>query len=248
MANKGYSKVNEINNNNNQEETIDLFELAKVILKKIWIILICLVIGYAGGYAYSSRGYVARYQASAMIYVYTKTTSVTSLADIQIGSILTPDFQIIAQTREVMDAVKEDLGWTNETYESLVGRVNVTNPDNTHMLKITATDTDPVKAANLANSLANQLRFRIAEVMDTDPPSIVSKAIVPSYPLGYSFQRTALLGGLGLAAVAVAVIVIRFLLDDTIKTEEDIEKYLGQNVIGVLPMVSGIAKTSKKKY
>ena len=113
MANKGYSKVNEINNNNNQEETIDLFELAKVILKKIWIILICLIIGYAGGYVYSSRGYVARYQASAMIYVYTKTTSVTSLADIAMYTYDedVPLMKVLAALRDKEEGKKASLNY-----------------------------------------------------------------------------------------------------------------------------------------
>ena len=176
-----------------------------------------------------------------MIYVYTKTTSVTSLADLQIGTVLTVDFQIIAQTREVIDAVKADLS-INDSYEELIKKVSISNPDGSRILKITAVDTDPQKAANLANSMANQLRMRISDVMDTDPPSIVSRAVVPYRPIGPSTTRNALLAGLALAFVAAAVITVRHLLDDTIKTEEDVEKFLGQNVIASMPAVPSLAK------
>lgn len=226
---------------NREEETIDLLELTKVVLRRIWIILICLVIGFTGGYAYTHLAIPSTYSASSMIYVYTKTTSVTSLADLQIGTVLTVDFQIIAQTREVVDAVKADLA-IEDSYEDICKKIKVDNPDGSRILKITATDTDPQKAANLANSMANQLRIRIADVMDTDPPSIVSRAVVQNRPVGPSATRNGLICGMALAAFAVAVIVIRYLLDDTIKSEADVEKYLGKNVIATMPLVPGLSK------
>lgn len=227
-----------------EEETIDLLEVAKVILKNIWIILICLTVGFIGGEVYTYTSVPTTYQSSSMIYVYTKTTSVTSLADLQIGAQLTVDFQIIAETREVVDAVKNELG-LNMSYEDIIRKVKVDNPDKSRILKITVTDTDPVRAANISNSFASQLRLRIAEVMDTDAPSIVSRAVVNPKPIGPSSTRNALIAGMACAMAAAAVIVIRYLLDDTIKSESDVEKFLGQNVIAVMPMVPSLAKAKK---
>ena len=232
---------NFMNSQSSEEETIDLIELAKVLLKKIWIIIICAVVGAAGGFAYTKLFMPDKYQASSMIYIYTKTTSVTSLADLQIGSALSVDFQTIAKTREVVDAVREELGLT-QSYETIVKKMTVESPSNSRIIKITVTDTDPVMAANLSNALSNQLRLRVAEIMDTDAPSIVSRAVVPANPVGPSAVKNGCIVGLLLAAIAVGIITVIYITDDTIKSEEDVEKYLGVNVIAVVPSVAVLNK------
>ena len=228
------------------EVTIDLLELAKVILKKIWILIICAAVGAASGYAYTKLFIPYKYQASSMIYIYTKTTSVTSLADLQVGSALSVDFQTIAKTREVVDAVRDELG-LDCTYENLVGRIKVESPTNSRILKITVEDTDPVMAANISNSLSNQLRLRIADIMDTDAPSIVSRAVVPSAPIGPSAVKNGCIVALVLVVLAVGILTLIFITDDTIKTEEDVNKYLGLNVIAVVPIVPSLSKSRSGK-
>ncbi len=228
------------------EVTIDLLELAKVILSKIWIVIICAIVGAAAGFSYTKLFMPDKYQASSMIYIYTKTTSVTSLADLQIGSALSVDFQTIAKTREVVDAVREELGVTC-TYEDLAGRITVESPANSRILKIIVVDADPVMAANLSNSLSNQLRLRVASIMDTDPPSIVSRAVVPNSPIGPSAVKNGCIGALLLVFLAVGIMTIIYITDDTIKTEEDVNKYLGLNVIAVVPVVPSLSKVKSSK-
>lgn len=239
-----------VSNMNNQisdnEVTIDLLELAKVILKKIWILIICAAVGAASGYAYTKLFIPNKYQASSMIYIYTKTTSVTSLADLQVGSALSVDFQTIAKTREVVDAVRDELG-INYSYEDMVSKITVESPANSRILKITVVDTDPVMAANISNSLSNQLRLRIADIMDTDAPSIVSRAVVPSAPIGPSAVKNGCIVALVLVVLAVGILTLIFITDDTIKTEEDVHKYLDLNVIAVVPVVPSLSKTRSSK-
>lgn len=239
-----------VSNMNNQisdnEVTIDLLELAKVILKKIWILIICAAVGAASGYAYTKLFIPYKYQASSMIYIYTKTTSVTSLADLQVGSALSVDFQTIAKTREVVDAVRDELG-INYSYEDMVSKITVESPTNSRILKITVVDTDPVMAANISNSLSNQLRLRIADIMDTDAPSIVSRAVVPSAPIGPSAVKNGCIVALVLVVLAVGILTLIYITDDTIKTEEDVNKYLGLNVIAVVPIVPSLSKSRSKK-
>ncbi|MCQ2483448.1 MAG: Wzz/FepE/Etk N-terminal domain-containing protein [Clostridia bacterium] len=235
-----------MNNQASDEVTIDLLELAKVILSKIWIVIICAVVGAAAGFTYTKFFMPDKYQASSMIYIYTKTTSVTSLADLQIGSALSVDFQTIAKTREVVDAVREELG-VNYSYEDLAGRITVESPANSRILKITVVDTDPVMAANLSNSLSNQLRLRVAAIMDTDAPSIVSRAVVPSNPVGPSAVKNGCIGCLLLVFLAVGILTVIYITDDTIKSEEDVNKYLGLNVIAAVPTVPSLSKVGSGK-
>ncbi len=187
------------------------------------------------------------YKASSMIYVYTQTTSITSLADLQIGSQLTIDFQIIGTTRDVVEAASREIG-LNQSYETVVKKVTITNPSNSRILTITVTDADPQIAADLSNALAHQLRLRIAQVMNSDVPSTVERAIVPKNPASPSLTKNVAIGGMGVFAVVAAIYVIAFLLDDTIKNEDDVEKFLRQNVLAVVPVITYNNKRKHRRH
>lgn len=225
-----------------EEDTIDLLDLAGVLFRKLWIILLALLVGAVGTGLGTVLFVTPQYQATSMIYVYSKTTSITSLADLQIGSQLAVDFQIVATTREVMDNVIEELQ-LDTTYEDLLETVEITNPDNSHILQIDVTNQDPTLAADISNAIANELRARIAEVMNTDEPSMVQRAYVPEEPSSPSLLKNVAIGGFAAAAVVVAAIVVAYLLDDTIKTGEDVQKYLGLNVLAEIP----VERSQKKK-
>ena len=230
--------------------TIDLLELGRLIWRNIWIVLIGIVAGAVLAFLVTKILITPKYQATSTIYILSKTTSITSLADLQIGSQLAGDFEIIATTRELIDKVikEENL---NKTYEEMKRSIKVTNPNNTHMLRIAVTDADPEMAAKISNALADELREEIAEVMNTDRPSTVEKAVVPKSPSSPSVKRNVALGALVLAVIAILIIVIKYLSDDTIKDEDDVRKYLELDTLASFPIQKDKSasriKTGKKK-
>lgn len=235
-----------ISNPQMEEETIDLLDLARALWSKVSLLIVAFAIGATVAFLFTMSFIQPQYEAQSMIYVYGKTTSITSLADLQIGSQLTVDFKIIATTREVIESAAADIG-LNQSYEAVVEKVTIDNPDGSRILEVKVRDTDPVLACNLSNSIANQLRLRIAEVMNTDEPSTVENAIVPIHPVSPNIYKNTFLGGFGLLAVVAAIIVIMYLLDDSIKTEEDVEKYLRHNVLAVVPVVDIDGRRRRKR-
>ena len=218
-----------------QEDTIDLKQLFLELLSRWWILVLAFVIGAAAYGAYTFMFITPQYEGSAMIYVYSKSTSITSLTDLQIGSQLTSDFTIIAKTREVIEQVIDDLS-LNTTYEKLQKKITINNPDSSRVLEIVVTDPNPDRAADIANDMASVLSKRIAEVTNTDEPSIVQKAVSIDKKVSPSYAKNCLLGGLVLFLVAAIIIIAIYLLDDTIKTEEDVKKYLGLNTLAMIPV------------
>ena len=93
-----------------EEVEIDLLELFQVLLGKIGIIILSLVIGAALLFGGTKFLVTPQYSSTSMIYILTKTTSVTSLADIQMGSQLTKDFAILATSRPVVNNVIDGSG------------------------------------------------------------------------------------------------------------------------------------------
>ncbi len=226
--------VEEVNGQEGFGEGIDLMEMGLVLLHHWWMLVIGLLAGGILAGCYTVFAITPLYRATSTIYIFNKTTSITSLTDIQLGSQLTVDFQIIAKTREVLEAVIDDCDLKMST-SALSGAVTVTNPTDSHMLTITVTNPNPELAARIANSLADILRQQVADVMNTDKPSTVERAVVPTSPSSPSLTGNIEKGALVGFALVVAYLVIRFLLDDTISTEDDVRKYLGLNTLATIP-------------
>lgn len=220
------------------ENTINLIELAGVLLRKAWALALAFVIGATAAGVFTKLFITPQYEATSMIYIYTKSTSITSITDLQIGSQLAVDFQIVGTSREVMDSVIARLGLDTD-YKKLLDTVEISSPSGSHILKIVATNPDPQMAADISNAIADELRARIAAVMNTDEPSTLSRAYVPEYPVSPSMVKNVALGGIGLTFLLAAIFVVAFMLDDTIKNEEDVKKYLGLNVLAEIVVERG---------
>ena len=220
---------------------IDLMEMGMVLLHHWWMLVIGLLVGGILAGSYTVFAIIPMYRASSTIYIFNKTTSITSLSDIQLGSQLTVDFQIIAKSREVMEAVIDDCD-LKMSVDALSSTVTVTNPTDSHMLTITATNANPELAARIANSLADILRQQVADVMNADKPSTVERAVVPAKPSSPSLTRNIEMGALAGLALVLVFLVVRFLLDDTISTEEDVRKYLGLNTLASIPYDKALKK------
>lgn len=222
------------------EEEIDLMEVMRVLLGRAWLILLAFVIGALLAGIGTKLFITPRYTASSTIYVFSNDN--TSAANIQLSNQMTTDFQIIATTRETINQVIDQLGLDPDYYKQLVKSISVTNPQGSHMLTIQVRDPDPQRAAQVANALADVLREQIADVMNTDKPSTVSQAVVPENPSSPSMKRNVALGGLAVAALVIAVVLIRYFADDTISTEEDVRRYLNLTVLASVPFERNIIK------
>ena len=91
--------------------------------------------------------------------------------------------------------------------------------------------------------MADSVADNISSVMATDKPSIAEKAVTPKAPSSPNLLKNTAMGGLIGAVLAIAVIVVMYLMDDTIKTEEDVRKYLQLNTLAEIPM----EKKNRKK-
>ena len=178
----------------NDEMEIDLIELFHVLLKKAWVILLCLVIGAVTVGGYTKLFVTPQYQATSTIYVLGNSVSMSGV-DLTLSKQLTADFSVLAKSRPVMNKL----------------------------------------AADIANAAADAVAERISEVMVIDKPSSVEEAEKPNYPVSPNVKKNMIMGGLIGAVLAVGVFTLLFLLDDTIKSEEDVRRYLQLNTLASIP-------------
>ena len=121
------------------EIEIDLLELLGEFRRKIWIILGTIILFGGAAGAFSAFVLTPQYKSTAMVYILSKETTLTSLADLQIGSQLTKDYKIIVTSRRVLNQVIEDME-LNLTYKELVEKVTIDNPQDTRILSISVED------------------------------------------------------------------------------------------------------------
>lgn len=217
------------------EIEIDLKSLLLELLASWKIIFLAGVIAGGLAYAYSSFLVVPQYESTSELYVLSKSTSITSLADIQMGSSLTNDYIVIVKGRPVLDQVIANLQ-LNETYKSLYGKISLENPSNSRVLKITVTDADPNIAKAIADEVAEVASAYIAEKMEQDPPNIIQKGYADGQPVSPNVIKNTVLGAMAGFVLSMAIIVLANLFNDTIATPEDVEKKIGLNVLGTLPV------------
>lgn len=229
-----------------EENTIDLLEIFHLFLNKLKFIVLAAIIGalLVGGY---TRLFVSpKYQATAQIYVVSASNdSVVNLSDLQIGTNLAADYKSLILCRPMMESVINNLNLRGMTAEQLKRSISVTNPSSTRILAITATSTDPVLSRDIANEVSRLSVQWLPEIMESTAPNIVEEAITPSAKSGPSLVKNAFIGALAFAIAYFAVCVIRYLLDDTVKTAEDMEHYFGVVPLASIPADSSISDMDK---
>ena len=165
----------------NQPEEIDLLEIASLLWSKIKVIIICFLVGALVAGGYTKIIVTPQYTATSMIYILGETTSITSVANLQLSSELTADFSMLAKRRKVIEKVNKDLN-LGKTYEELCNVITIANPTDTHILTISVTDPDPEIAKDIANAMAEAVADNLSTVMATEKPSIAEEAVTPKAP------------------------------------------------------------------
>ena len=225
------------NNINNTEETveIDLGELFHVIWSKIWIIIAVTVVCAAiiGNVTYFLID--PTYTASSTVYLLPREGETMSQVEMQIGTQMTNDAAKLAKSKSVIEPVLKDLKLQMD-YETLAKKISVDNPTDTRLIDISVRDADPQMAADISNALADSLCEQVATIMKTDRPTIAERAVAPDKPSPPSMKKNVVIAALLGLFATMAVIVIQYILDDSIKTAEDVEKYLQLNTLASIPL------------
>ncbi len=221
---------------NNDVVEIDLMEIFGLMLHRLWLIILCAVLAGAVGYGVSRYVLTEQFQSTTRIYVLNKQNSDTlTYSDVQLGTQLTKDFREIIKSRYVLERVIEVCG-LQDTSGALASRISVDTQSDTRIITITVTDENPAMAQYIANELREAAAERIVNVMDIQAVNVVDEANLPTTPSEPNVGRWTAVGFLLGAFLCMAVVLIQFLLDDTIKTSDDIEKYLGLSTLGMIPI------------
>ena len=216
------------------EIEIDLKEIFYLLLSHWKSIFLAMLIGAAIFGAYHTFLLKPSYQADASIYI-TSTDSMISFSDLQLSAALTDDYANIIKSRTVLNRVIDDLDLDLD-YKQLSQLVSVNNPDSTHIVDIKVTCDDPELSRNITNSLMNISVDQIYQIIGSGEPTVIDYAVAEAVQdVTPGLKKYLALGGMLGAVVVCGIVVLLMLMDTTLKTVDDIDRYLHLPVLAAVP-------------
>lgn len=232
----------------NDEITIDLTELLMVIWRKLHLVILAGIAIAMVAFIGTKLFITPMYTSITKVYVLSKQDANTNLtySDLQTGTSLTKDYMELAKSRPVLEQVIAILNLDMKP-EELADAITVDTPQDTRILRISVENENPRTAKEIADAVRESVSIQITEIMAADSVNIVEIGNLPTEPSSPSVLKNMIIGGMLGVLIAIGIIVLIYILDDTIKTPEDVEHYLGMNVLTSIPIQEGVKKSKKVK-
>lgn len=221
-------------------EDFNILEFFHYYWNKILFVILFMCIGFLGSYIYTFNTQIPIYKSDTSLVLTKNENNAITQNDITLNKNLIATYREIIKSRRILERVINNLN-LEITYDDLSENVQVENNNTTEMLIISVYNENNRLAKTIADEIASVFKEEIVEIYSIENVSIVDKALISDKPYNVHVLKQFLIGiGLGFF-LSSAIITIFYLLDDTVKTEEDIEKKIGLAVLGTVP------KLPKKK-
>lgn len=207
-----------------------------ILIRKWWVLVLCMLIS-GGAIALWTIYYVTpMYEAYSTIYVGKNSDDFgLTTTDLYIGESVIYDYQEIVKSRIVAAAVLEELGYEDTNPNYLAKSINATQKANTHVIEISLMDPDPETAMVVVNMVAEVFREKVTHIMQVDNVQIIDKAELPLHPVSPNKRMNVIVGIFIGLCIGVGILFLMEFLNDTVRTPEDIKKYIDLPVIGTIP-------------
>ena len=222
-------------------EEIDLKELFQIFWEKKSTILLLTAIFMVIGFIYSSFIVVPNYKSSTKLVLAksatanSESTSGITTTDITLNSKLVSTYSTIVKSDGVIRKVISNLD-IDDSEQSIRQNVAVTAEEGTEIIKITVTNTEPEKAAKIANEMAKVFMARVKELYNLDNVQTLDPAEANNVPANINHTKTIIIFGAVGFILTAGYIFILFMLDNSIKTGDDVEKCAHVPVLASIPV------------
>lgn len=241
-------------NNSYFAQSVSIMDILKLLLSRwYWLLLVAVIFtGIAG--AYTKLMVAPTYDAYTTLYVFNKTEgaqgAVTS-SDLTASADLAESYKVILSSRSLRESIIKEVeknysqyALLNLTPAYLSNAVTVSNVNETQVIRISVSTTDPELSAAIANAYADVSPDEMAEITEVGKVNIVDWAKVPTAPSGPNMVRNCAVGFI-IGALLVAIILVLKLLSDTIiHNADDVQKVTDTTIIGSIPSlrIKGVAQ------
>jgi capsular polysaccharide biosynthesis protein len=235
---------------NKEYYTIDLVHIAKAVIRRLWAVVLAGVLAAALAFSYSAFIIPPTYSSSIMLYVNNSSFSLgntnfsITASEITAAQSLVNTYAEILKNRTTLERVIDKAG-VAYTYDELDEMLVATSSNETEIMKVTVTTEDPYEASKIANCIAEVLPVRISEIIDGAPMEVVDSAVPDSEKVAPSITTYTAVGLVLGVVLALGVIVVLALLDDTIHDEEYVLRTYDYPILAKVP---DLLNTNGKRY
>lgn len=217
------------------EIELDFMDLLRYLKRKIAIMLIAAVVGGILGFVFTKITSTPSYTADITLYLMSRQSEDTVVySDFQISQQIVYDYEKLIKSRAITDEVIEKLD-LNMSNEQVAGKITVTYETMSRVVKVSVVDSDPQRAADIANAVGYDGSMKLAKLMPYISIVLVDEARVPTHGSVASAISRAVLLAVVAAVLAAGILVLLRVLDDTIRTDDDVERHLGLSTLGIIP-------------
>ena len=218
-------------------DEIDLGALLLHFVERLYIIFIVVVICLIGGLGYTVFLKEPLYKSDVNIIIVNKDNNATAIqSEITVNQKLASTYRELIGSRRILKQVINNLE-LDYSYDKLNDMISVENVNGTEILKITVASKNSKEAKEIANEIALIFQEEIINIYNLENVSIIDKAEIAKEPYNINIVKDSIIYiGLGLV-LSCGIIFMIYYFDNTIKSVEQVEKYLGLPVIGAIPVV-----------
>lgn len=262
----------------NQEE-LSLKDILGLLISKIWIIIIMGIVGLGIAFCISKFVLPLKYSSSVSMYVKSnanKEDSNVNINELNASKSLVSTYIVVLKNPTVLKEVGNELINMIDTNEdvteekikkcfsissdgtiepnSILSCVNMQSSGGTEVLEITATTKDADISAALCNCFAKVARPFLMRVVGAGDVQTIGEADAHYSPVSPRTKMNCLIGGFAGAFLAIVIIIVADLLDNSIKSSDDITHKFDLAVIGEIDqfgdskMKKGEASSNAKRY
>lgn len=220
----------------NDEIEIDLGELIGLLLSRAPLIIITAILFGILAFSYAKLMITPQYRSTTSIYVINQQASDSvNTSDLQAGLLLTNDYVNMITSRSVLEKVVNSMN-LDYSYGTLRGKLSVSSTSNTRIIDITVEDPDPYEAKRLADAIREAATEKILSVMAIDAINVFEEGNIAQSPSSPNVKKITLIGFAAGFLLAAALVILNYLLNDSVRTPDDVEKYLGLSTLGSIPL------------
>lgn len=220
-------------------EELDLKELFMMFWNKKAQIILIILIFIVFGIIYSYFFITPKYEANTKLVltqsaINTEDDSITQ-ADLTLNSKLVPTYGALIKTDNILSEVVANINNSEITIEEIKDNVSVESVEDTELIEISVTNYNPNYAATIANEIATVFCDKVVEIYNISNTYILDRAEPSSTPYNINHAKDIIIFMFIGIVVAAGYVIIANMLDNTIKTEQDVEKFSGLMVLATIP-------------
>ena len=225
-------------NKEDQMIEIDLIKLGKALWSKaVFVLIIALIFGCAG-FAGSKFLKTPIYQATAKLIVSTQSVGSEDVSNDRVNSAkaLVETYAVVIRDRDVINQVIEELG-LNESYGQLAGCISINAISDTQIMQIIVKHSNQGIAFSVAQKLQMIAPDIIKMAVGIGSLSPIGQPYSSPHPVSPNNMADAILMALVGFALSCGFFMLLFFLDNTYKSDTEIQEDLDVLVLGVIPKV-----------